>query len=75
MKKFRLRKFHFGFITFFILIYMEVVNRILTHVSIFNNSIWYVLIFSLFIIGCGSKAPTVITKTEYLELVVPLVIL
>ena len=49
MKKFRLRKFHFGFITFFILIYMEVVSRILTHVSIFNNSIWYVLIFSLFI--------------------------
>ena len=44
MKKFRLRKFHFGFITFFILIYMEVVSRILTHVSIFNNSIWYVLI-------------------------------
>ena len=49
MKKFRLREFHFGFITFFILIYMEVVSRILTHVSIFNNSIWYVLIFSLFI--------------------------
>lgn len=30
------------------------------------------LIFSLFIIGCGSKAPTVITKTEYLEFPLPL---
>ena len=43
MKKFRLRKFHFGFITFFILIYMEVVSRILTRVSIFNNSIYGIL--------------------------------
>ena len=30
------------------------------------------LIFSLFIIGCGSKTPTVITKTEYLEFPLPL---
>ena len=70
MKKFRLRKFHFGFITFFILIYMEVVSRILTHVSIFNNSIWYVLIFSLFITilfhGLGKKFNRSVNKVLFL---------
>lgn len=47
MKKYRLRKFYFGFITFFILIYMELVSRLLTNVRVFDISLLYVLIFSV----------------------------
>ena len=49
MKKFRLRKFYLGIITFIILLYMEVTFRLLTGNVIFNKNIIYILIFNLII--------------------------
>ena len=49
MKKFRLRKFYLGIITFIILLYMEVTFKLLTGNVIFNKNIIYVLIFNLII--------------------------
>ncbi len=47
MKKFRLRKFYLGLVTFIILLYMEITFRILTGNTIFSKNIIYVLIFNL----------------------------
>lgn len=49
MKKFRLRKFYLGVVTFIILLYMEVTFRLLTGNVIFSKNIIYVLIFNLII--------------------------
>ena len=49
MKKFRLRTFYLSIVTFVILIYMEVIFRLLTNINIFSISIIYILIFNLFI--------------------------
>ena len=49
MKKFRLRTFYLSIVTFVILIYMEVIFRLLTNINVFSISIVYILIFNLFI--------------------------
>ena len=49
MKKFRLRKFYLGVVTFIILLYMEVTFRLLTGNVIFSKNIISVLIFNLII--------------------------
>ena len=49
MKKFRLRTFYLSIVTFVILIYMEVIFRLLTNIHVFSISIVYILIFNLFI--------------------------
>lgn len=49
MKKFRLRTFYLSIVTFVILLYMEVIFRLLTNINIFSISIIYILIFNLFI--------------------------
>lgn len=49
MKKFRLRTFYLSIVTFVILLYMEVIFRLLTNINIFNVSMIYILIFNLFI--------------------------
>ena len=49
MKRFRLRTFYLSIVTFVILLYMEVIFRLLTNINIFSISIIYILIFNLFI--------------------------
>ena len=49
MKKFRLRTFYLSIVTFVILLYMEVIFRLLTNINVFSISIVYILIFNLFI--------------------------
>ena len=49
MKRFRLRTFYLSIVTFIILLYMEVIFRLLTNINIFSISIIYILIFNLFI--------------------------
>ena len=49
MKKFRLRTFYLSIVTFVILMYMEVIFRLLTNINVFSISIVYILIFNLFI--------------------------
>lgn len=49
MKKFRLRKFKLGVVTFSILLYLEIIFRILTDGIIFSKSLIYVLIFNMIV--------------------------
>lgn len=49
MKKYRLRKFKLGVVTFIILLYLEIVFRILTDGIIFSRSLIYVLLFNLIV--------------------------
>lgn len=47
MRRFKLRTFYLSIITFGILLYMEVIFRMLCNINIFNISILYVMVFSL----------------------------
>lgn len=46
MKKYRLRKFKLGVVTFVILLYLEIIFRILTDGIIFSTSLIYILLFN-----------------------------
>jgi len=49
MKRFRLKKFYPSFVLFGILMYLEVMFRLLNNINIFDISMLYVLLFSMFI--------------------------
>lgn len=49
MKKFRLRKFKLGVVTFSILLYFEIIFRILTDGIIFSKSLIYILLFNIIV--------------------------
>lgn len=51
MKKFKLRKFYLGLINTFILLFLEVIFKMLTNNSIFNINIIYIILFSI-ILSC-----------------------
>ena len=44
MKKFKLRKFYLGLINTFILLFLEVIFKMLTNNSIFNINIIYIVV-------------------------------
>ena len=48
MKRFKLRTFYLSVIMFVVLLYLELIFRLLCNIEIFNISILYVIIFDLF---------------------------
>ena len=49
MKKYRLKKFNVALITFVILMYLEIVFRLITNITIFNISLLYVILYSIIV--------------------------
>ena len=48
MKRFKLRTFYLSVIMFVILLYLELIFRLLCNIEIFNISILYVIVFNIF---------------------------